>query len=46
MTTEWTDAQGRDHTVTTHRGNGQSEEAWQAHHDAAVAAAQDIWPPA
>jgi hypothetical protein len=46
LETSWTDAEGRDHTVTTHRAPGESNTAWHARHDEAVAAAKAKWPPA
>lgn len=46
LVTTWTDTEGRDHTVTTYRGNGQSEVAWHAQHDAAVGALKQVYPPA
>lgn len=46
ITTEWTDAKGVKHTVTTPRNEGESRAEWLARHNEAVADAQAIFPPA
>ncbi len=46
ITTEWKDANGNNHSVTTPRNENESREDWYARHAEAVAAAQAIWPPA
>lgn len=45
MTTTWKDAQGVTHTVTTTRGEGETQSAFAQRHKDAVAALQAIYPP-
>ena len=47
-TTTWTETQGNvvyTHELNTYQNPGESEAAWQARHDAALAAAQTEFPP-
>ena len=44
--TSWTDTEGKVRTVTTRRGENQTETQWEDQHAAEVAAAKLRWPEA